>query len=373
MNLKKKGQKLYYICNAFLAFVWHCVTGFNKRNTILFGSGNGAYENNIAVLYEYVKKESNDFEHVLFVSDTYEKVKRFISPQEFLKRGSFKCYLISYRARVLVIDTCNSDISPGVQKFLKSLVVNVNHGMEGFKKIDGNYYHNFYADIHCATSIEERRIKIEECGADPAKVYVTGYPRLDRLEKIDKKNESKILLFLTWRPWLEFKSSDDLITSEYYRAVASVINSRELNELLHENEIQLVCRLHHKISNMMISSNLSNINVADSGSNLSELIRDSNMLITDFSSVAWDFLYLDKPVLFFAPDIDKYKEEVGLYIDIQEENLGFFSKDVDKMILDLQMLLQQSKPMKLADKKKFFEYDDKSNCRRIMKLIKEKM
>lgn len=49
-----------------------------------------------------------------------------------------------------------------------------------------------------------------------------------------------------------------------------------------------------------------------------ELMVCSDMLITDYSSVFFEYLLLDKPVLFYVPDFDKYKEKRGFYLNFNK-------------------------------------------------------
>ena len=45
-----------------------------------------------------------------------------------------------------------------------------------------------------------------------------------------------------------------------------------------------------------------------------ELLAVSDILITDYSSVMWDFSLQKKPVFLFHPDLDKYQKERGYYL-----------------------------------------------------------
>ncbi len=55
-------------------------------------------------------------------------------------------------------------------------------------------------------------------------------------------------------------------------------------------------------------------------------------LVTDYSSVCWDVFYLDKPVVFFQFDRDKYMEAHGSYLDMDRELFGDCAQDVDGLL-----------------------------------------
>ena len=46
-----------------------------------------------------------------------------------------------------------------------------------------------------------------------------------------------------------------------------------------------------------------------------ELLCCADVLITDYSSVFFEFLLMDKPIIFFAPDYDIYSQSRGFYLD----------------------------------------------------------
>ena len=56
---------------------------------------------------------------------------------------------------------------------------------------------------------------------------------------------------------------------------------------------------------------------------LADEITSSIANITDYSGVAMDFMYMNRPILFYQFDIDKYKNEVGSYIDLDKEMFGY--------------------------------------------------
>ncbi len=82
-----------------------------------------------------------------------------------------------------------------------------------------------------------------------------------------------------------------------------------------------------------------------------ELLCCADILITDYSSVFFEFLLLDRPVIFFAPDYDKYESGRGYYLDY--DNLpGQIIKNVtgDEAVLALKTALSTSDGQKAARK-----------------------
>jgi CDP-glycerol glycerophosphotransferase (TagB/SpsB family) len=101
-----------------------------------------------------------------------------------------------------------------------------------------------------------------------------------------------------------------------------------------------------------------------------DLFRDSSILITDYSSVAFDFAYLKKPVIYYQPN-DDYPYEKG-YSVFEEMGLGdVILKEEDtvdkiKEYIDTGCLMENKYIERVNN---FFKYTDKNNCKRVYEWI----
>lgn len=371
--LKKIKYIANFILSIFIVIFFIIQKKINKKKVWLFGAGNGQYENNISCFHHYIlnnlDKKTND---VYFIT-TNSSFLSFTPSFPVLIRGSIHTYALSMIADYLIFDTCNSDIAPGVHKFLKGLKVNVNHGFEGLKKLPHNYYANIDATIHCASSEKEKEIKVLQCGAPKENVYVTGYPRFDEINEHPSHRTSKILYFPTWRAWLENKNEAFLENSEYVKSIRDFLSNETLKRYLVSNNITLYYKPHHKVNRLIIDGlSCENIIILEASDNLSKYIRESDMLITDYSSVAWDFLYNDRLVLFYPFDINRYIDEQGLYYDVRNlgaENCKLTAESITDLVVN-QCNSNVKKTSKMATE--FFKFRDEKNCERLLSVIFEK-
>lgn len=118
-------------------------------------------------------------------------------------------------------------------------------------------------------------------------------PKWDKYDKIKNKEiEKSIFIFFTWRKLKQEKN----ISSEYINNIINLINSDILNKKLY------YC-LHHKFSQYknMVKINQLKLNYINN-SQISETLMKSSLLITDFSSVTFDYIYKRKPVIIYIPD-----------------------------------------------------------------------
>lgn len=74
----------------------------------------------------------------------------------------------------------------------------------------------------------------------------------------------------------------------------------------------------------------------DQSHDIAELFLVSDMLITDYSSVMFDYSILRRPMFFYAYDLEKYKNDLrGFYFDYEGEMPGPISADTDDLIRDI--------------------------------------
>lgn len=165
------------------------------------------------------------------------------------------------------------------------------------------------------TSAERERDSIVEgpYGYDSADVVLTGMPRFDQLEN----NPEKLIIFApTWRKALAGEldrgsgrslPNPAFSGSEYFRNWQSVITDRSLNRLLSEAGYRGLFAIHPShASEIPKFASGSVIDVCEYPFDYKRFFEQSSILVTDYSSVAFDFAYLRKPVVYFQPDRESF-------------------------------------------------------------------
>ena len=120
----------------------------------------------------------------------------------------------------------------------------------------------------------------------------------DCLKNITNYNNS-ILIMFTWREIIKNK----IISPVYFKNIIHLITHQKLKEELKSNNITLYFTLHHKLyeNNKHIFMNINYIKFINQIS-ISDYIKVSNLFITDFSSIIFDFVYRRKPFILYIPD-----------------------------------------------------------------------
>ena len=98
-----------------------------------------------------------------------------------------------------------------------------------------------------------------------------------------------------------------------------------------------------------------------------ELFALSDSLISDYSSIVFDYSLLNKPLYFYTPDLNEYLNDVGCYVDKEELPVDV-SLTMDELIKTMQVPYKGKLDV---FKNKFFTYQDGKNTNRVVDLILE--
>ena len=187
-------------------------------------------------------------------------------------------------------------------------------------------------------------------GVDESKVYATGLPRTDWLLGIVNDVEQARRLDDIRNKIAHFKNFDlqdkkivlyaPTFRDEEIEEPKLHLDIMKLVENLSENTI-IFLRLHPFVSSLFKNSDLGDriVNVSDY-SDLNELMAVADGLITDYSSLIFDYCILDRPMYFFADDIVEFGlKGRGFYLDYNLELPGIIPASeeelAEKIILDL--------------------------------------
>lgn len=103
------------------------------------------------------------------------------------------------------------------------------------------------------------------------------------------------------------------------------------------NEYVLLMRAHYEVVKMMDFEYNDFVKDVSSYPNLNELMIVSDLLVSDYSSIFFDYSIQDKPILCFSYDYEKYSSKRGMYFDIREK-LGGNSENEDQLINSIKNL-----------------------------------
>lgn len=188
---------------------------------------------------------------------------------------------------------------------------------------------------------------------------------LEKIFNIDKKEKKVILFSPTHR--------DDNLRNETY--LDSILESfNKIDEKLGEQGKTILFRPHYYSQNIKHKiDKFNNIKYAgfDEYKDVRPLMIFSDYLITDYSSIFVDYLLIDKPIIFYVPDLDEYSKHRGLVIDY-----GNSIHTPGPKIKDLTDLLEIAEgdfcDFDLHQSKHFFhKYTDDKSTERVSQFIED--
>ena len=163
---------------------------------------------------------------------------------------------------------------------------------------------NDRCDLVFATGKQDKIIFERAFNVLPQNVVITGYPRNDILAASNCKPDvkpKKLLYAPTFRGNLG--SEFPLLTAHHFDAAS-------INRKLITNNAHLYIKLHpvQKLNpeTEKLITNLSNIHITDDNNDIYSFILEFDALITDYSSIFFDFLLSNKPIYMLPIDIDTY-------------------------------------------------------------------
>ena len=101
-----------------------------------------------------------------------------------------------------------------------------------------------------------------------------------------------------------------------------------------------------------------------------ELLMVTDLLITDYSSIIFDYAILGRPMIFFPWDLDKYKKERAFYFDYEDFVPGpicFSTEELVEKILSVDKWFDRKKMLEFA--RKFNNPFDGRASERVMELL----
>ena len=356
-----------------------------KKKLWVFGSWEGKlYADNAKYLFEYVRKTHPEINCVWLTQseDVVKKLKQQGVP--VYHKRSWRGVLTALRAEVAIETEGNQDISQLINS-KKTKVIQLWHGMGAkavkWKTADGI---NFMLD---PTVVQERNrwywmascekyidVISEGMGVKEDRFIITGYPRNDTF--ITKPyNENMVVIkkqhpdckFIMYMPTHRNFGAESISVDEFYR----------IDKIFKEKNWIMVYKPHfHELKNILhLESGFSNIILAkdqDLWADVYSYIHYFDLMISDYSSISYDFLCSGKPIVQYTYDLEHYKNaDAGLFDFFEDVPLGPFCFSWDDVIFQIAALFE--KDTWIDQRKKcqelFHPYNDGGNCKRVCDYI----
>lgn len=369
-----------------------------KKKYILVNDRPEKAGDNGEAIFKYINKNEKDIaKHTYFViskkSKDYKRLKKI---GKVVKKDSLKHkYLflqskaiLSSHTHPLFINAFETEKIKYYNDLFNYKFVWLQHGItENDVSKAANIYNSKYDYMVVSTNKERQELKQEKYMIyDKKRLILNGLPRYDYLQSKPKKI---ISIAPTWRRHLTGKMTEkgcnEIIAgfedSQYYREYSKFLKDKELYKMLKQNDFTLQFLLHPGMTDyenyfeQYANDRIKIIKVQDV--NYQKVFEESHLFITDYSSTAFDFAYLKKPLIYFQFDKDiffgnHYKKGIFSYETDGMGKVVYTEEDlIDKIKYYFENDFEIEK-VYLDRINNTYAYNDRNNCKRLINFLKKK-
>ena len=337
-TLKKLfGEIIYYIVYPILLIYWK---NLKINDSFVLFASRPDYSDNALYFSDYIYSNKPHKYHIIWLVEEPSKYNKIHNDIEFIKWSSswhtgstIKAIKAVYQSRFIFF-THGSPMS-GMVKKDKQVIINLWHGC-GYKDIKStdNWIgkNPFDYALVPGSVFVETKSHFWNCKKD--QILPIGYPRYDEFNDISKNtydmfrllrnNANKVII---WMPTYRKTERNQYAVSKikgFYELpiVRSIEELKELDDFCLSKNVRIIIKRHHyqvdyksshiKLNNIIF---VDDVSFKESGASLYGFLACVDALITDYSSVAIDFLLLDKPIGFTLDDFDAYKDTQGFVFE----------------------------------------------------------
>ena len=284
-------------------------------NIILFESIND-FDGSSLEVYNFLRKNGYDKKYKLIwsVKNPESRKNKNYNSIAYLAK-SFKNLYYENKARYVFFE----DLPPVARRKTEQTVIYLSHGSPFLKNCKGNIVLQDKCDYSICTNDDTKDFISYQLTIDKDKLFVCGLPRNDvlfkkhnELSKLTQTHFEKVIL---WLP--TFRKLEGRIDSqkEYFLDIPAINSADDLcklNEFAKIHKTLLIIKFHPRAAVDKIPKHYSNIIILSDkekkalGVETYPLLTQIDALISDYSSIAFDYLLLDRPIGFVTEDMKDY-------------------------------------------------------------------
>ena len=360
-----------------------------RRYWLFYEKDFAARENAYALFRHCVETGVEKTRHVRLryacdpASPTYARALAPLDHGRVVRPASLRHRLLAVNAHLLlgtdtkyrVFGLPRHDTPCGLYVLLRRPLWLLEHGIKAFKFPDG--YTARSLDYMTCSNASEHAWMVQSGRWPAARVVTTGLARWDLLrDRAADRARPLVLVMPTYRLWLDGASPEAFATSDYARRWLEFLTSPALHDWLARRDLDLAFHTHPHLDPLVATFRASlpariSVFSADEPP-LAPLIEQASLLVTDYSSIAFHGLFLDKPVVYYPFDLDRFVASSNPLLRLPGDFPGPAPTTLPALLAAMEDAAARHWTLAPEDRPRrdtFFAFRDHHNCDRILSEI----
>jgi CDP-glycerol glycerophosphotransferase (TagB/SpsB family) len=391
------GRFFKYLTLTLFLPLWHLQKLLPRKDNLwIFGAWNGQrFSDNSKYLFDYATENNYAIRAIWLTKNKEVLLKIRNQGKECYLTNSLKGVYFSLKAKYIIVSSGKKDINKHFVNGAK--LIHLWHGNplkkigldDNYSSVNGLFYskivrylfpmvYEFNYDYmvsnseiftpYMQSSYRMNINQILETGCPRNDVFFSKNPDIYNVELAKKFKDSKIVYYLpTFR---NSATPTNIFTQEDY-------NEEQVESFLQLENIVLVNKGHFVESKTGLSGTNQNSRIihlrdSDITSDINNMLKDADALITDYSSTFFDFLLTERPIIFAAFDLQEYMSQSReLYFEYNKAVSGPIAKNWNEILFQLKNIWNNAENNKLVQEKNmvYNKYHDSFNSKRVMEVL----
>ena len=372
--------------SAKIASAWAKPRFRSERPLWLFGGASGrSYSDNSRITHQQVLRSRKDVMPFWVIDEDSSDLPTVAAAGPYVIRGSAWAHQLARSAQVIVFSHGVQDV-PGMMWNHDAVRVRLGHGLTAFGKTKGKTPRSIKRMTKAialapVASVMEQDHKVA-WGFPREKLPITGLPRWDAMlvEQAAVPPRERPLVFYapTSRPW---HTAKDASPTRALKPIYDLLSSPRLRSMLDAGYFELAVYFHQITRYRFGTFDWlpAGVRLVEQEAVLPSLIASASMVISDYSSILWDALYLDTPVMFFQFDRSEHESNRGSYIDLQSRLFGPNVATSEQVLDEIDLAIDDGFQMldwkddREAWQQRAFAFRDANNAQRVIMAVDEQL
>lgn len=378
-----RPQDLGHVFLFLLALIPALVYKRRRPHLWLICEGPREAQDNAYWFFKYLKEHQPQVDAVYAIEKNAPAYGKVACLGETVQYGSFRHWVLYLAAEVNISSQKYGKPNAAVCYLLEVVIgclknrrVFLQHGVTQ-ADLPFLYESKAKLSLFCCAAQPEYSFIHDRFGYPEEVVKLLGFCRFDNLHRADI-DKNLVLLAPTWRMNLHRSRDKKLfLTSKYYQVLNHLLHSEAFSSLLAQYGKHAVFVMHRNMGMFedTFSSPFTNIRVIQwQEADITALIKTAGVLITDYSSIFFDFAYMKKPVLYYQFDTKDYHRvhlQAG-YFDYQRDGFGPVCETEEALLQATAHVFQADCLMDEEYRnrvERFYTLIDEKNCERTYQAI----